>query len=128
MAESPTPGPAASVRIDRWLCAARIYKSRTQAHQACEGGHVKLNGASVRASHPVKVGDRVTAHPPRGPVILDVLGLEEKRQPAARARELYRDLSPPPPPRDEFVAPRARGAGRPTKAERRAIERFRRDG
>ena len=125
MAESPTPGQAASVRIDRWLCAARIYKSRTQAQEACEGGHVKLNGASVRPSHAVKVGDRVTAHPPRGAMILDVLRLEEKRQPPARARDLYRDLSPPPPPRDEFVAPRARGAGRPTKAERRAIERLR---
>jgi ribosome-associated heat shock protein Hsp15 len=128
MAESPTPGPAASVRIDRWLCAARIYKSRTQAQQACEGGHVKINGVSVRQSHAVKVGDRVTAHAPRGPMILDVLGLQEKRQPPARASELYRDLSPPPPPRDEFVAARARGAGRPTKAERRAIERLRRNG
>jgi ribosome-associated heat shock protein Hsp15 len=127
MAESPIPGPAPSVRVDRWLCAARIYKSRTQAQQACQGGHVKVNGTSVRASHGVKVGDRITAHAPRGPVILDVLLLAEKRQPPARARELYRDLSPPPPPRDEFVAPRARGAGRPTKAERRAIERLRRD-
>ena len=127
MAGSLTPEPCASVRVDRWLCAARIYKSRSQAQQACQGGHVKVNGASARASHPVKVGDRVTAHPPRGPMILDVLLLEEKRQPPARARELYRDLSPPPPPRDEFVAPRARGAGRPTKAERRAIERLRRD-
>jgi ribosome-associated heat shock protein Hsp15 len=128
MAGSLTPEPSASVRVDRWLCAARIYQSRTQAQQACQGGHVKVNGASVRASHAVKVGDRVTAHPPRGPMILDVLLLEEKRQPPARARELYRDLSPPPPPRDEFVAPRARGAGRPTKAERRAIERLRGDG
>ncbi len=128
MAESPAPEPTPSVRIDRWLCAARIYKSRTQAQEACHGGHVKINGTSVRASHTVKVGDRVTAHPPRGPVILDVLSLEEKRQPPPRARELYRDLSPPPPPREEFVAPRARGAGRPTKAERRAIERLRRDG
>ncbi len=122
----PTEAPTA-VRVDRWLCAARIYKSRTQAQAACAGGHVKLNGASIRASHPVKMGDRLTADPPRGPMLLEVLLLEEKRQPPARARELYRDLSPPRPVREEPLAARSRGAGRPTKAERRALERLRRE-
>jgi ribosome-associated heat shock protein Hsp15 len=70
----------------------------------------------------------LTAQPPRGPVVLDVLGLEQKRQSPALAHELYRDLSPPPPPREARLAPRSHGAGRPTKAERRALERLRRDG
>lgn len=114
-----------TTRIDRWLCAARIFKSRTQAHDACEGGLVRLNDVAVRSSHGVRVGDEVRAHAPRGLVILRVLKLADKRLGAAFARELYEDHSPPPPPKEERVAVRERGAGRPTKAERRAIDRFR---
>lgn len=113
------------LRIDRWLCAARLFKSRTQAHDACEGGLVKINGVTARSSQLVKVGDEVRAHAPRGAVILLVSKLAPKRLGAASARELYEDHSPPPPPREERVAVRERGAGRPTKAERRAIDRFR---
>lgn len=113
------------IRIDRWLCAARIYKSRTQAHDACEGGLVKVNDAAVRASQSVRVGDEVRAHAPRGLVILKVLKLAPKRLGPQPARELYEDHSPPPPPREERVAVRARGAGRPTKADRRALDRLR---
>ncbi|MFC1641264.1 RNA-binding S4 domain-containing protein [Myxococcota bacterium] len=116
---------AAGVRVDRWLCAARIYASRTQAQAACTGGQVKVNGASVRPSHPVKVGDRITARPRRGLLTLDIIQLEEKRQSPKRARELYQELSPPSPP-EARSAPRSRGAGRPTKADRRALERLRR--
>jgi ribosome-associated heat shock protein Hsp15 len=115
------------VRVDRWLCAARIYKSRTQASDACGGGHVSVNGATVRASHPVRIGDRVRALAPRGQVVLEVAGIEDKRQSPARARELYVDHSPPPPPREARVAIRPRGAGRPTKAERRATDKLRGD-
>jgi ribosome-associated heat shock protein Hsp15 len=115
-----------SVRLDRWLCAARIFKSRTEAQKACEGGLVKVNDASARSSHAVRVGDRVSAQAPRGQVIVVILELEEKRQSPARARELYDDHSPPPAPREERVALRHRGSGRPTKTERRAIERLRR--
>ena len=127
----PVAGAVAAVgeaiRIDRWLCAARIYKSRTQAHDACEGGLVKLNDMAVRSSQLVRAGDEVRAHAPRGLVILKVLKLAPKRLGAQPARELYEDHSPPPPPREERVAVRERGAGRPTKADRRALERFRRD-
>jgi ribosome-associated heat shock protein Hsp15 len=114
-----------SVRIDRWLCAARVFHSRTQATAACAANAVAINGVKVRASHAVRVGDRVTADAPRGPAVLDVLALADKRLGPALARELYEDHSPPPPPREERVAPRDRGAGRPTKRERRAIDRFR---
>ncbi|MBX3126432.1 MAG: RNA-binding S4 domain-containing protein [Polyangiaceae bacterium] len=109
------------MRIDRWLCAARIYKSRSLATQACAGGRVKINGQAVRPSHLVRVGDRVEASAPRGPVVLDVKAIAEKRVSPALARALYDDHSPPPPPRDE----RPRGLGRPTKADRRALSRLR---
>ncbi len=116
---------APAVRIDRWLSAARIFKSRTQAHDACGGGLVRVNGDPVRSSHPVRVGDEVRAHAPRGLVILKILKLADKRLGPKPALELYEDHSPPPPPREERVAVRARGAGRPTKQERRALERLR---
>lgn len=120
------PPPQPTVRIDQWLCAARLYKSRSLTQAACAGGHVKLNGASVRASHLVRVGDRIECVAPSGRRDVLVTALAEKRQPPQRARELYEDHSPPPPPRDERVQMRPRGAGRPTKAERRSIERLRR--
>jgi ribosome-associated heat shock protein Hsp15 len=113
-----------SIRIDRWLSAARIYKSRTAASDACHGGHVELNGSVARASQLVRVGDRVEALAPRGQVVLEVTALAEKRLSPPKARELYADHSPPPPPREERVAPRTRGSGRPTKAERRAVGRL----
>jgi len=115
----------AGVRIDRWLCAARIFKSRTIAQDACGGGHVQVNGASVRSSHAVRVGDEVRAWAPRGEVVLEVLALAEKRLGPAEARALYVDHSPPPAPREPRIAPRERGAGRPTKADRRATDRLR---
>jgi len=114
-----------SVRVDRWLCAARIFKSRTQSGAACAGGHVRVNGAVVKASHLVKIDDEIGAEAPRGVVVLDVKGLSDKRLSPALARELYNDRSPPPPPRDELFPMRESGAGRPTKRDRRAVERIR---
>jgi len=114
-----------SVRIDRWLSAARIFPSRTQATRACEDGHVRVNGAPSKASHPVKVGDEVSGSAPRGEIVLDVKKLGEKRLSPPLARELYDDRSPPPPPRDELMPSREMGAGRPTKRERRDVERYR---
>jgi ribosome-associated heat shock protein Hsp15 len=114
-----------SVRIDRWLCATRLYKTRSLSQEACTGGLVKLNGTPVRPSHAVRPGDEVRAEAPRGLVVWVVSAVAEKRLSASEAQKLYEDHSPPPPPREEAVAPRARGAGRPTKAERRALERFR---
>lgn len=114
-----------SVRIDRWLCAARLYKTRSLSQEACTGGLVKLNGVNVKPSHPVRAGDEVRAEAARGLVVWQVRALAEKRLSAPLAAALYEDHSPPPPPREEEVAPRARGAGRPTKADRRAIDRLR---
>ena len=114
-----------SVRVDRWLCAARIFKSRTQSAAACTGGVVRVNGAVVKASHLVRIGDEVAAEAPRGIVVLDVKGLSDKRLSPALARELYQDRSPPPPAREELFPMREAGAGRPTKRDRREVERIR---
>ncbi len=118
-------GVAALVRIDRWLTAARVFKSRTLAQEACTAGHVRINDTPVRASASVKIGDEVRTLAPRGTVILLVKGLAEKRLSAALAQLLFDDHSPPPPAKEERVAVRERGAGRPTKADRRALNRFR---
>lgn len=111
-----------SVRLDRWLYAARIFRSRTQATEACAGGHVQVNGGRCKAHHALRVGDQVRAQ--RGPtlLVLDVLALAEKRVSAPRARELYTDRSPPPPPREERLMTRDPGSGRPTKRDRRRLE------
>lgn len=114
-----------SVRIDRYLSAARIYKSRTSAQEACAASHVKVNGKNVRASHNVSTGDKVEARAPRGDVVLIILALADKRLSPEKARELYEDHSPPPPKKEERIAERERGMGRPTKVDRRRMERFR---
>ncbi len=114
------------VRLDRWLYAARVFKSRTLATDACNGGHVKLNERGVKAHQPVRVGDRVRAQVGLSLRVLSVLALAEKRLSPALARELYEDRSPPPPAREERERTREPGSGRPTKRDRRAIQRMKR--
>jgi ribosome-associated heat shock protein Hsp15 len=124
------PGRAATaerVRIDQFLHAARAFKSRADAREACAGGGVLVNGVSVKASHAVRVGDEIRTDAPRGTIVWRVLALAEKRLSPALARTLYEDHSPPPPPREERFPARERGAGRPTKRERRDLRRFRGD-
>ena len=116
-----------TVRLDRFLCASRLFKSRTLAQAACEANHVRVNGEPARSSQALRVGDEIRAFAPRGSVVWEVLKLADKRLGPPEARSLYADHSPPPPPREERIAVRERGAGRPTKAERRAIDRFRGD-
>jgi ribosome-associated heat shock protein Hsp15 len=113
-----------TVRVDQWLCASRIYKSRTQAALACDDRQVRVNGEIARPARPVRVGDEIRAEAPRGDVVLDVLKLAAKRLSPPLARELYKDRSPPRPPEDPFAG-RDRGAGRPTKHERRALLKLR---
>lgn len=120
--------PLDSVRVDRWLWAARFYKTRSLAQAACAGGKVDLNGQAAKAARPVRVGDRlrVTFGEWRRELLVRALG--ERRGPASAARGLYEDLSPPPPPRPQRLLPpvlRAPGLGRPTKRERRLLDRFR---
>jgi ribosome-associated heat shock protein Hsp15 len=114
------------VRVDRWLWAARLFKTRSQASKACTAGHVKVNEDAAKSAKQVKVGDRIDATTPGGVRVVVVTQLSEKRGSADQARALYDDHSPPPPPREERdFARRDRGAGRPTKRERRILGRVR---
>ena len=118
----------ADLRLDRWLWMARLYKSRSLAHQACGGGKVDVNGQAAKASRLLRVGDRVEVTVGEWRRVLVVLALGLRRGPAAEARTLYEDRSPPPPPRPERVPPavlRPRGLGRPTKRARRLQDRLR---
>ncbi|OGL18816.1 MAG: RNA-binding protein S4 [Candidatus Rokubacteria bacterium RIFCSPLOWO2_12_FULL_71_22] len=120
--------PRDSVRLDRWLWAARAFKTRPLAATACDGGKVDVNDSAAKPAKPVRLGDviRVTLGQGRRR-ILKVAGLDERRGSPARARALYEDLTPAEPPRSRRAAPPLRppGAGRPTKRERREIERLR---
>jgi ribosome-associated heat shock protein Hsp15 len=106
----------------------RITKTRADAAAACRGGHVSINDAPAKPSSPVKVGDHVEARVNQRQRIVDVTKVITKRVGAAIAAECFDDHSPPPPERDAFrplFAVRDRGAGRPTKRERRQIDRMR---
>ena len=120
--------PRDSVRLDRWLWASRTFKTRSLAADACDGGKVDVNARAAKPARAVRVGDviRVTLGQGRHRM-LKVAGLDERRGSSARARALYEDLTPPEPPRPRWTAPPLRlpGTGRPTKRERRAIERLR---
>jgi ribosome-associated heat shock protein Hsp15 len=114
-------------RVDQWLWAVRLYKTRSMATAACKGGHVRINGSPAKAASPVRVGDRVEARAGDRDRVLEVVVLIAKRVAAPVAATCIVDHSPPPPPR-EFAAPLFRrdpGAGRPTKKDRRSMDRFR---
>lgn len=116
-----------SVRADTWIWCVRLTKSRSMAATACRGGHVRVNGERVKPAQAVKVGDEVRLfHAGRERVVI-VKRLVAKRVGAPVAAECYADNSPPPPPRTEVLAMgvRDRGAGRPTKRDRREMERLR---
>jgi ribosome-associated heat shock protein Hsp15 len=105
----------------------RIYKTRSLATTACRGGHVRVGGERVKAAHPVKIGDEVRVREHGFDRIVVVTRLATKRMGAQAAAECLIDKTPPPPPREEVaLAPmRDRGAGRPTKRERRDLEKLR---
>lgn len=120
-----TPTALTSVRIDKWLWAARAFKTRSISADACEGGQVHLNGEHVKPAKAVKVGDRIEIRQEGWSKIWEVIALSEVRGPAEVARKLYTDHSPPPPVRPVPVALRDAGAGRPTKRDRRELDRLR---
>ncbi|MGQ5636876.1 MULTISPECIES: RNA-binding S4 domain-containing protein [unclassified Streptomyces] len=126
-AEAAGPGKGETVRIDSWIWAVRLIKTRSLGATACRGGHVRVNGERVKPAYSVRVGDEVRLrHEGRERVVI-VKRLIRKRVGAPVAAQCYVDNSPPPPPR-EAVAPagiRDRGAGRPTKRDRREMERLR---
>ncbi|MCN9239703.1 RNA-binding S4 domain-containing protein [Streptomyces sp. RY43-2] len=126
-AEAAGPSSGESVRIDSWIWSVRLVKTRSMGATACRGGHVRLNGERVKPAHSVRVGDEVRLRHEGRERIVVVKRLIRKRVGAPVAVQCYIDNSPPPPPR-EAVAPagiRDRGAGRPTKRDRRDMERLR---
>ena len=114
------------VRIDAWLWAVRLYKTRSAATAAVRAGHVRIDGEPVKAATPVVVGNRVRVRQDGRERILEVTGLIAKRVGAPVARQQYVDHSPPPVARELLAVPcRERGAGRPTKRDRRQLDALR---
>jgi ribosome-associated heat shock protein Hsp15 len=120
-----------SVRLDKWLQVARMYKTRTQATHACDLGRVKVNGQQAKPHRQLVPGDRVELLQGDWERVLIVKELRDKPVPKAEAAGLYDDQSPPRPAPDPLARLMRRppilreaGAGRPTKKERRDIERW----
>ncbi|WP_329262565.1 RNA-binding S4 domain-containing protein [Streptomyces pseudovenezuelae] len=126
-AEAAGPQNGESVRIDSWIWSVRLAKTRSAGATACRGGHVRVNGERVKPAHSLRVGDEVRVRQEGWERVVVVKRLIRKRVGAPVAVQCYVDNSPPPPPRTP-VAPagiRDRGAGRPTKRDRRELERLR---
>jgi ribosome-associated heat shock protein Hsp15 len=129
--ERQAPAPAATQRLDKWLWFARFCKSRSLATKLCESGRIRLSGTIVTKAHQtVHPGDVLTF--PQGPHIrvVRIVDVGKRRGPATEARTLYEDLSPiEPHAQQEPAQPpnaeqRPPGAGRPTKADRRATDKL----
>jgi ribosome-associated heat shock protein Hsp15 len=120
--------PLESVRLDKWLWAARVFKTRGLAAAACDGGKVDVNGQAAKPAKGLRPGDVVRVSLPLGRHrVLKVALVGDRRGSASVARVLFEDLTPPEPPRTRLAPPprRTLGAGRPTKRERRELDRLR---
>lgn len=120
--EAPT-----SVRVDSWIWSVRLTKTRSLAAAACRAGHVRVNGERVKPAQAVRTGDEVRLRHAGRERIVIISRLVRKRVGAAVAADCLIDKSPPPPPPEAVAAVprRDRGAGRPTKRDRRELERLR---
>jgi ribosome-associated heat shock protein Hsp15 len=116
-----------SVRVDSWAWAVRLYKTRSAASAACKAGHVRVNGEKAKPAQTVRVGDEVRARVAETDRILIARKLIGKRVGATVAADCFDDRTPPPPPKAEapLAVVRDRGAGRPTKRDRRILDQFR---
>jgi ribosome-associated heat shock protein Hsp15 len=118
------------VRVDKWLWAVRLYKTRSLAAAACAAGHVKINGQRVKPARCVRVGELIEAFAGDVNRTVRVTGLLAQRVGAAAAAGFMEDLTPPAErnrPRESGLEPlfhRPKGAGRPTKRDRRLLERI----
>lgn len=115
-----------SARVDSWVWSVRLVATRSEAAAACRAGHVRINGERVKPAHVVHVGDEVRVRHGGRERIVSVTRVLRKRVGAAVAVECFVDRTPPPPNEAAaVVGVRGRGAGRPTKRDRRALERLR---
>jgi ribosome-associated heat shock protein Hsp15 len=122
------------VRLDKWLWAARFFKTRTLAAKACELGRVEAQGQTARSSREVRAGDRLIIQNEGGRFEVDVLALSEMRGPASVAQTLYLETEASREARGRIAEERKAGlhfspapTGRPSKRDRRKIHRFRSD-
>ena len=120
------------MRIDKWLWAARFFKTRSAAQQAIEGGRVKLDGERVKPAKDVRAGQRLVMQIGQQSWEIIIDGLSEQRRSAPEARKLYTESEESRLRREEqsamrklTVEPAADRVGRPTKRERRVLDRFR---
>ena len=121
----------AALRIDKWLWAARFFKTRSLAAKAVEGGKVRINGESAKPARAVKPGDELAIHAGETEWLVEVLGVSRQRGPAAQAALLYAEREDSRARRAALAAqrktqahPAASVKGRPTKKDRRLIYRF----
>ena len=120
-----------SLRLDKWLWYARFFKTRSLATKVCNAGGLRIGGEIIsKAHHQVHPGDILTFPQGRQIRVVKILALTSRRGPAPEAQALYEDLSPPSKasrlPRDAAAgAIRQPGSGRPTKRDRRVLEKFR---
>ena len=117
-------------RLDKWLWAARIYKTRTIAADACKNGRIQINGAQSKPSRTVKAGDEVSVRKPPVTYVFRVKQAIEKRVGARLLPDIFENITPPEQyellemSRISGFVNRARGTGRPTKKERRDLDEF----
>lgn len=121
---------ASEVRIDKWLWAVRLYKTRSIAADACKKGHISMNGVNLKPARTIKVGDVVQVRKSPITLSLKVLQTIENRVSAKLVPEMLQDVTPP----EQYellemskisgFVDRAKGTGRPTKKERRSLESF----
>ncbi|MEM7443723.1 MAG: RNA-binding S4 domain-containing protein [Pseudomonadota bacterium] len=122
---------AAGLRLDKWLWFARFCKTRTLASKLCGDGHVRIDGTPTKKPNAtVRPGQVLTFVQHRHVRVIKILALAERRGPASEAQLLYEDLAPPTretsmPGPDGRAPTRANGAGRPTKRDRRAVDKLR---
>jgi len=117
------------MRVDRWLFAVRLFKTRSQAADACRNGKVRLNGSPAKAAKPLRVGDTVTVRQSPITRTFKVVGLTERRVGAKLVPDFATDETPPEELEKLRHAKRERTeTGRPTKRDRRLIHRFTGDG
>lgn len=115
-----------STRVDRWLWSVRLMKTRPDAADACRGGHVRVNGRLAKPATMVSPGDEVRARVGQTTRVVEVVRVIQKRVGAADAATCFLDRTPKPLPADTIhVAVRDRGAGRPTKRDRRMLDKLR---
>ncbi|WP_330233694.1 RNA-binding S4 domain-containing protein [Nocardia sp. NBC_00508] len=125
-AESGIQSSATQARVDSWTWAVRLFKTRSAAAEACRGGHVRVNGSPAKPAQHVRPGDEVRIRAGGLERIVIVERIVTKRVGAPIAAQCLIDRSPPPPPREVVASMprRDRGAGRPTKRERRETDRL----